>query len=591
MVQLVAVGLLSWMSGYLQVSILVPVIMLLVTWFNLKAVKDRDNDRNVRQTLRSQDLWDDPDFLKRVLKNIPRWVKSADWERGIFLQQAVHQAWEPICQLVDVVLRTYVDPILNEVKPEFLAGLKFGKIDLGESGVVVLGLKNVASVDEGRIILDIRVELDNAEIELEINPFKKNIRGFTAGIRDIHIKGTFRIVLHPLIGDIPFLGGIGLGFAEKPKVDFVIRTVGMSMNSIPGLEFFLEHLVEDLIEQYFCWPNDFYYSWVDYERVTEQLPLGLLELQPLEAKNLPQSTQLFSKPDPFCEVTIHGTTKRTRRKKNTYRPNWRKDSPMEFMLVDLKNSVAHFEVFDGGNFGELRIKMGHCRIDLGSDDWDLASRKNSYERWLSLDGTLTGEILVQIRWHSYHLSLEARNSQLALAGEHYTPSRSPSGDCLSPLSATSRSRTSPSARSRSFGIDSDGHLRVLTSCYSGLLVVEIKRARDLPNKRLINGPAPYVTATLKSALSPKQHKTVIRCNTINPMWNEKFHMKVADYRNDVLQISIFDSLNLAKDINLGNASLRLKKIASRNCLIDGWCPLDGERGKILVKVRFLPSDN
>merc|ERR1719233_149755 len=157
---------------------------------------------------------------------------------------------------------------------------------MGTKGLEILGLKNVGSREDERIILDIRVALHNAEVEFEIQPFKKNIRGFTAGMRKINIKGTFRLVFHPLMGDIPFLGGIGLGFAEKPKVDFIIQTIGMAIHAVPGLEFFLEHLVEDLIQQYFCWPNDYYLSWVNYRRRTELLPLGLLELQALEARNL-----------------------------------------------------------------------------------------------------------------------------------------------------------------------------------------------------------------------------------------------------------------------------------------------------------------
>ena len=53
---------------------------------------------------------------------------------------------------------------------------------------------------------------------------------------------------------------------------------------------------------------------------------------------------------------------------------------MEFMLVDLNNSFVDIAVYDGGNFGELRVKMGYCRIDLGSDEWDLAGRKEFYEQ-------------------------------------------------------------------------------------------------------------------------------------------------------------------------------------------------------------------
>jgi len=97
-------------------------------------------------------------------------------------------------------------------------------------------------------------------------------------------------------------------------------------------------------------------------------PLGILEVSPMEARNLPQTIQLFSKPDPYCAVTLNGVTKKSKKKKNTYSPKWRDEEPMEFLLLDLQNSVLLITIFDGGNFGELKLKMGHCMIDFGSDD-------------------------------------------------------------------------------------------------------------------------------------------------------------------------------------------------------------------------------
>jgi len=66
-------------------------------------------------------------------------------------------------------------------------------------------------------------------------------------------------------------------------------------------------------------------------------------------------------------------------------------------------------------------------------------------------------------------------------------------------------------------------------------------------------------------------------------------MKIVDYRKDILHLAVFDKMNMRTDVNLGSVELSIKKIVDRNCFISGWCPLDGERGKLLVKIRFLPA--
>jgi len=261
-------------------------------------------------------------------------------------------------------MRTYVDPLLTTAKPKFLNSIKLGEINFGSKWPEVHGIKNVGTTDEERIIIDIRLATYPANVSLLVQAISGV--GITAGLRDICVTGTFRIILAPLVGDVPFVGGIRIGFAEKPDVDFELQAGGMGLKVIPGLEDFLEDLVENLIEDYFCWPNDVFIPLLENLEPSNNVskPKGILEITPLKARGLVHKTKIkIFHADPYCVVSIHGIEKRTNEADNTSEPTW-DDIPMEFVMVDFKNSVADIVVYNAKTIGKDK-NMGHCKIDFG----------------------------------------------------------------------------------------------------------------------------------------------------------------------------------------------------------------------------------
>jgi len=220
-----------------------------------------------------------------------------------------------------VMMRTYVDPLLTTAKPKFLKSIRLGEINFGSQWPEVHGIKNVGTTDEERIILDIRLATYPANVSLLVKAISGV--GITAGLRDICIKGTLRITLAPLVGDVPFVGGIRIGFAEKPDVDFELQAGGMGLKVIPGLEDFLEDLVENLIEDYFCWPTDVFIPLLENLEPSDNVPKpkGILEITPLKARGLVHKTKIkIFHADPYCVVSIHGIEKRTKEADNTSEP-------------------------------------------------------------------------------------------------------------------------------------------------------------------------------------------------------------------------------------------------------------------------------
>lgn len=92
-------------------------------------------------------------------------------------------------------------------------------------------------------------------------------------------------------------------------------------------------------------------------------PVARLVIVVQEAFDLPLTTtgaeqrrkHLFI--DPYCEITINGTTQRTSFAKRTNQPRW--NSPMEFVLYDLKEDIIHVNLFDHQFFSP----NGTCHLE------------------------------------------------------------------------------------------------------------------------------------------------------------------------------------------------------------------------------------
>jgi len=551
-IQLFIIGLSCYLWGRFGGSFLLVIILVMAGYVILKQTSLKEGRERVQRVVHDKNLWENRKFLRRLLTDIPVWIRSAEWEQGRFLQIAMEQGWPAIRKLTDVMLRTYVDPLLDWSKPGFLKTIKFGDINLGSRWPHIEGIKNAGDPNQEQMIMDIKLAIQPANVDLLIQPMSGV--GLKAGLRDLTLKGTFRLVFAPLVGDSPFIGGIRLGFAERPAINFKLVSPGMGLKIIPGLESFLEKLVESLIVDYFCWPNDIFLPLIDIEKPTDDAddPKGLLKVIPIQARELQNTTKMskISKPDPFCEIMIHGKKQRTKVAKNTMAPAWR-EGPMEFILKDMKNSILELNVFDKNRLGDK--KMGYARVNLGSEDWNLEKDDLPVTKWLKLMGTRSGEVQLQLLWKPYQTKV-----------------------------------TDPSNPDQSEG--ASGLLSSNIKHGTGLLIIEIKSAQNLVAKDIFSGSSdPYAKIYLESDNGDvrKVGKTAVKKQTLQPSWDEEFRIKVEDSLNEVIKVVVFDYNKLSKHDELGNVNIPIKDILENNCCIDAWHDLGHEKGKINIKVRYM----
>jgi len=557
-IQLIIIGFSCYLWGRFGGSFLLVIIMVMAGYVILKQTSIKERRERVQRLVHDKNLWENRKFLRRLLTEIPVWIRSGEWEQGRFLQTAMEQGWPAIRKLTDVMLRTYVDPLLDWSKPGFLKSIKFGDINLGSRWPHIEGIQNAGDPNQEQMILDIKLAIQPANLDLHIQPMSGV--GIKAGLRDLTLNGTFRLVFAPLVGDSPFIGGIRLGFAERPAINFKVQTGGMGVKLIPKLESYLEKLVESLIVDWFCWPNDIFLPLIDIEKPTDDAddPKGLLTVLPIRARELQNTTKLskISKPDPFCEVSIHGKKQRTKTAKNTMAPTWT-GNPMEFILKDMKNSILELTVFDKNRTSNK--KMGYAKVHLGSKEWDLEKDDLPVKKWLKLMGTRSGEVQLQLLWQPYQTKV-----------------------------------TDPVEPDMSLALDYDNGVAGMAPTSvkhgTGLLIIEIKSAQNLIAKDLFSSSSdPYVKIYLHSGKNDmrKVAKTAVKKQTLQPSWDEEFRVKVEDSLTEIIRVVVFDHNKLSKHDELGNVNIPIKDIVANNCSVDDWYNLGKEKGKINIKVRYM----
>ena len=79
---------------------------------------------------------------------------------------------------------------------------------------------------------------------------------------DFGLRGMARIVLKPLISQIPLIGGVQVYFLKPPEIDYNLGGVAGALE-IPGLSRIVERIIIDQIKNFVVLPNKFSLSLVD----------------------------------------------------------------------------------------------------------------------------------------------------------------------------------------------------------------------------------------------------------------------------------------------------------------------------------------
>jgi Ca2+-dependent lipid-binding protein len=130
-----------------------------------------------------------------------------------------------------------------------------------------------------------------------------------AGIKDFQIHGMVRVVLKPLINDMPLVGGMQVFFLNNPNIDFNLVGVADFLD-FPGISDLLRRIIVEQIAAIMVLPNKLPFILNDKvaaHTLKMPQPEGVLRIHVVEAKDLMKkdiSVLGKGKSDPYCIITV-----------------------------------------------------------------------------------------------------------------------------------------------------------------------------------------------------------------------------------------------------------------------------------------------
>uniref|UniRef100_A0A669E2W4 Extended synaptotagmin-like protein 1b n=1 Tax=Oreochromis niloticus TaxID=8128 RepID=A0A669E2W4_ORENI len=509
-----------YLAGYYRVStsLLVFGMMIYTGWKHAReaketrlksAIKLLDNEQEYTSTR-----------VSKIKRDLPAWVNFPDVEKVEWLNKVLQQVWPFVGQYLEKLLVETIAPSIR-ASSSHLQTLSFTKVDMGDKAMKVVGIKAHTENDKGQVLLDLYISyVGNVEINVEVKRYFCK-----AGVKGIQLHGMMRVILEPLIGDVPIVGAVSMFFIRRPKLD--INWTGLTnLLDIPGLNVMSDSMIMDAIASFLVLPNRLVVPLVPGLHVAQlrsPLPRGvvrihLLEAQKLAAKDNYVKGVMAGLSDPYAILRVGPQTFTSKHIDNTDAPKW--GEMYEVIVHEVPGQELEVEVYDKDP--DKDDFLGRTKLDLGIVKKSIV--------WFTLKDTDSGRVHFRLEW----LSLL------------------PSTDQLEQVLKRNESITNKNADLPS----------------SAILVIYLDKAEALPMKKGNKEPNPMVQLSVKDVT--RESKTCY--TTINPEFEEAFTFFIHDPRNQDIDIQVKDADRVQ---TLGNLTIPLSRLLSNsNLSLDQWFQLE-----------------
>lgn len=514
-----------YLAGYFGFSLSLVLICLVV----YTGWKHRRDGKKVRLQSAMYFLENEQDVTTtrvfRSKRDIPAWVNFPDVEKVEWMNKILQQAWPFIGQYLEKLLVETIAPSIRSASAH-LQTLSFTKVDLGDKAMKVAGVKAYTEHDKRQVILDLYISYaGDVEINVEVKRYFCK-----AGVKGIQLHGKLRVILEPLIGDIPLVGAVTMFFIRRPKLD--INWTGLTnLLDIPGLNAMSDTMIMDAIASFLVLPNRLTVPLVANLHVAQlrsPLPRGIVRIHLLEAENLAAKDNymkgvISGKSDPYAVLRVGTQTFTSHHVDNNLNPQWRE--MYEVIVHEVPGQELELEVFDKDP--DQDDFLGRMKLDLG-----IVKKAVVLDEWYTLKDATSGQVHLRLEWLSLLPSAD-RLTEVLQKNQKIT--------------VTGKTADPPSA---------------------AILTVYLDRAQDLPFKKGNKDPSPVVQISVQE--TTKESRTAYGTN--NPVWEEAFTFFIKDPRKQDIDIHVKDD---DRTMTLGKLSIPLSRLLSTAELsMDQWFQLD-----------------
>ncbi|KAJ7999237.1 hypothetical protein DPEC_G00213360 [Dallia pectoralis] len=522
-----------YLAGYYRVStgILVFGLMVYTGWKHTREAKEA----RLRSAINHNEQHTSMNIFKSK-KDLPAWVNFPDVEKVEWLNKILQQVWPFVGQYLEKLLVETIAPSIRSSSTH-LQTLTFTKVDFGDKAMKVVGVKAHTDNDRGQVLLDVYISyVGDVEINVEVKKYFCK-----AGVKGIQLHGMMRVILEPLIGDVPIVGAVTMFFIRRPKLD--INWTGLTnLLDIPGLNIMSDTLIMDTIASFLVLPNRLTVPLVADLHVAQlrsPLPRGVVRIHLLEADNLPAKDNymkgvISGMSDPYIICRVGPQTFTSQVVDNTVCPKW----------------GEMYEFFVNVFISALFLPPSRTTVDLAR-----VKKSIVVDDWFTLKETKSGRVHFRLEW----LVLQSSTGNL-----EQVLHRNESG------AAASKTSDPPSA---------------------AILAVYLDKAEALPMKKGNKEPSPMVQLSVQDVT--KESRTC--WTTSNPVWADAFTFFIPDPHKLSLDIQVKDN---DRTLSLGSLSIPLSRLlSSPNLSLDQWFQLDssGSASRIYInavlRVLWLDEEN
>jgi len=325
-------------------------------------------------------------------EELPAWVFFPDKDRAEWLNRILKQLWPYINQYVRHTLFTVVEPTVESaLKPYKLSPFRFEKdrVFLGQVPPRITGIKVYDDqTSRKEIIMDVDLVFAS---DMEI-VFK--VKGIPAKISDFGLRGMARIVLKPLISQIPLIGGVQVYFLKAPEIDYTLGGFAGPLE-IPGLNNIVEKIILEQVKNFIVLPNKFSMPLVDsVPNKVLKCPdsAGVLRVKLIRATNLVDKDGLGSgKSDPYVIMTVGAHTHRVPTITDTCDPEW--NLTYDFPIEVVVGQELLLEFYDDDDRKDDEF-LGRAKVQTSV----VAQRGVIEGYWVDLVDTESGKVQVTLTW-------------------------------------------------------------------------------------------------------------------------------------------------------------------------------------------------
>ncbi|KAF4010471.1 hypothetical protein G4228_001480 [Cervus hanglu yarkandensis] len=568
-------------------------------------------------------------------RELPAWVSFPDVEKAEWLNKMVAQVWPFLGQYMEKLLAETVAPAVRGSNPH-LQTFTFTRVELGEKPLRILGVKVHTGQSKKQILLDLNISyVGDVQIDVEVKKYFCK-----AGVKGMQLHGILRVILEPLMGDLPIVGAVSMFFIRRPTLD--INWTGMTnLLDIPGLSSLSDTMIMDSIAAFLVLPNRLLVPLVpdlqDVAQLRSPLPRGIVRIHLLAARGLSSKDKyvkglIEGKSDPYALVRV-GTQAFCSRVINeelnpqwgeTYewfplqggqgqvhlRLEWLSLLPDAEKLEQLKkgnkepNPMVQLSTQDVTQESKA-VYSSNCPVweqafrfflqDPRSQDLDVQVKDDSRALTLGaltlpLARLLTAPELTLDQW--FQLSSSGPNSRLYMklvmrllyldTSEVRFPAV-PGTPGAWDLDESPQAGSSVDVPPRPCHTTPDSSFGT-----ENVLRIHVLEAQDLIAKDrflggLVKGKSdPYV----KLKLAGRSFRSRVVREDLNPRWNEVFEVIVTSIPGQELEVEVFDK-DLDKDDFLGRCKVSLTTVLNSGFL-DEWLTLeDVPSGRLHMRLERL----